>query len=163
PETNKGWGVEITPFAEGVASEELRRSLGLLMGAVAAVLLLACVNVAGLCLTRGLARRREVAIRLALGACRARIVRRVGIGGALLCAAGTVVGIALGYACIRVFTTLLPAHTLPAEAEITLNGPVLLFTVGLTVLTTLVCAVFPAVQATRVGLSEAFLRSANTS
>ena len=155
PETNKSWGVQVTPFADQVVNRELKHSLRLLMAAVGAVLLIVCVNVASVFLTRGLARQREVAIRLSLGASRARLIRQFATEGAVLCFAGTSLGLALGHVLMRAMNAALPAHTIPAEAEIALNGPVLLFTLGLTAVTTLGCAVIPAWQATRGGPADA--------
>jgi putative ABC transport system permease protein len=164
PDTNKGCGIAVAPFAEYVVSRELRQSLKLLMSAAAAVLLIACVNVASLFLTRGIARQREVAIRLSLGGGRARLIRQFAAEGALLCVVGTGLGLAFGYVVMRGLNVALPAHSVPAEAEIAVNVPVLLFSLALTILTTLVCAVVPAVQTTRAELAEALRkRSANAS
>ena len=148
PDTNKGWSVRVSLFQDGVVSRSLRQTLNLLMLAVGAVLAIAGVNVAHLFLTRGLAREREIAVRLSLGASRARLVRQFAVEGTLLCFAASALGAVLAYGLIRIFGALLPAHALPAEAEVSLNVPVLLFALGLTIVTTVLCAVIPAVRVT---------------
>lgn len=155
PETNKEWGVRIEPFRDGVVSGPLRRSLGLLMIAVAVVLAIACANVASLGLTRGLAREREVAIRLSLGASRARLIRQFATEGGLLCAAGSGLGLALGNIIKIGINAALPPGSLPGVREISISAPVVLFTLGLMIATTLVCALLPAARTTRPELAGA--------
>ena len=143
-----------------------RTSILVLMGAVGFVLLIACSNVANLLLARAESRKRELAIRAALGAGRIRIILQLMTESLLLAAAGAACGLVLGFAGIH---TLLSVNTagLPRigkEGELVhLDTHVLLFTLGLTLLTTLLFGLFPALQATRTDLSTTIKESASRS
>jgi putative ABC transport system permease protein len=137
PDTNKGWSIVLRPYASIVTSSDLRRSLYVLLAAVGMVLLIGCVNVANVMLARALVREREVAIRLALGAGTARLVRQFLTESVLLSASGGALGIAIGYITMSLLKTTLAAlplniaalpMLLPAEASIALDWRVLLFT-----------------------------------
>jgi putative ABC transport system permease protein len=154
PDSNKGWGVAVDPFGDTVVGTQLRRSLYVLLGAVGMVLLIACANLANLTLARGMAREREVAIRASLGAGRGRLMRQFLTESILLSVAGGVLGLALGYGMMAALKTALPPFSLPREANVTLDGTVLVFTLGLAVLTGVVCGLFPALQATRPDLAN---------
>src|SRR3972149_4974768 len=109
--------------------------LAIMSGSVGMVFLIVCSNAASLMLSRGLARRREMALRAALGAGRGRIVRQLLTESLLLALLGGAGGVALAYGCLHVTLTLVPPGTIPDESEITINMPVLLFTIGTSVLT----------------------------
>lgn len=154
PDSNKDWGVGLDPLAETIVGRELRASLYVLLAATGMVLLIACANLANLSLMRVVGREREIAIRLALGAGRATLARQFLTESLLLSLAGGIAGLGLGYAAMRGLQAAMPPFLLPSEAAVTLDGPVLLFSVGLTVLTGLVVGLFPAFQATRRSLTN---------
>src|SRR5260370_2297336 len=116
-----------------MAHKDLRQSLLVLLAAVGAVLLIGCVNLANLLLVRGAGREREVAVRAALGAGRARLVRQFLTESVLLAGIGGAVGVALGWALMLGLTVWIPPLLLPAEADGSLNCHVLLFAVAIVV------------------------------
>ena len=147
--------VELLPGSENGLREYMRKPLWLLVALTGAVLLLACANLANLLLARATAREREFAVRLAIGAGRARIVRQLLTESLLLSAAGTVVGLALAFLTDRVLLRIyLPAD---AAAEFVVSpipdGRVLAFVVGAMVLTSLVFGLLPAVRGSRTEIT----------
>ena len=126
---------------------EVRSGLWLLMGAVGLLLLIACANVANLALARGESRGRELAVRAALGAGRRRLVGLLLTESALLAIAGGVAGLALSAVAVRALPALLPLD-LPALVadRVALNGPVVLFAVGVTTLSALLFGLVPALR-----------------
>jgi putative ABC transport system permease protein len=120
-----------------------------LLGAVLLLLLIACSNVANLILTRATVRKKEMAVRAALGASRARMVQQFLMESLILAAAGCAVGCLLAYAGIRALVPEIPYNTFPQEAVITLNPAVLLFSLGIAMLATLLCSVVPAIRVLR--------------
>ena len=155
PEFKKGWSVAVDAYAAVLVGEPLRRSLYVLLAAVGMVLLIACANLANLSVARGLAREREVAIRASLGAGRGRLIRQFLTESVLLALAGGGLGLALGYALMRILEASLPPFLLPREAVIAMDGRVLLFALALSLLTGLLCGVLPALQATKPDLVSA--------
>jgi len=149
PDTNRERGVRVTPLLEQTVAH-VRPALGILLAAVGFVLLIACANVADLLLARAVARRREMAIRAALGADRARIMRQLLTESALLAAGGAAVGLALAYAALAALPTLVPEGALPRTGSITLDTSVLLFTLAIGLLTALLFGLAPALAAARV-------------
>jgi len=141
---------------EGLVAD-YRSSLLALVGAVAMVLLIACANVANLLLARAIGRRREIAIRAALGAGRGRLVRQLLTESFLLSAGGAILGTALGYAAIR---ALLYVNTagLPRVGEngslVGLDWRVLAFTAAITLVTSILFGLFPALHVSRVELAN---------
>jgi predicted permease len=138
-----------------VASGEMRTSLLLLLGAVGFLLLIACTNVANLQLARGAGRGRELAVRLALGASRGRVVRQLLTESLVLSIAGGVLGVLLSYALVHVIVTLMPDYYVPNEARVTMNGWVLAFSTVVAVSTGIVSGLVPAWQCTRPDVNEA--------
>ena len=145
PETNRGRGVRIVPWSESVG-QNIRPALLLLMGAVGCVLLIACANVASLLLARTATRKKELAIRAALGAGRARLMRQLLLESLPLAALAGLAGWMLASWGLKLILALLPEDLLPAEATVRLDARVLLFALGLTLLTTLLCGLLPALR-----------------
>jgi putative ABC transport system permease protein len=155
PKSNKGWGVYVEPLKNDFLPSERKQTLWLLLGAVAFILLIACVNVANLLLARGLARQKELAVRSALGASRRTIFEQLITESLLLAVAGGLLGIGVGYAMLQGLLAIMPRDTLPNEADLTLNIPVLLFTLAATTLAGLLFGSAPAWYASRVDPGEA--------
>lgn len=127
----------------------IRKQLWILLTAVGLLLLIACVNVSNLMLARAGARSREMAVRASLGAGRFRIARQLLTESLLLGLTAAALGAVLAFATLRAAVAIIPPGTIPDEAQISLNIPVLLFTLGLSVVTALLFGVAPAFQAAR--------------
>ena len=153
PDSNKGWGVVVERYADVLVSDSLKHSLYILLAAVGMVLLISCANIANLMLVRGTARDREISIRSALGGERRRIIRQFLTESVLLSAAGGILGLGVGYAGMAALRAAIPPYTLPAEASVAIDLPVLLFTFALSVLTGIVFGLAPAVMVTRGDLA----------
>ncbi|WP_263416374.1 ABC transporter permease [Terriglobus albidus] len=154
PKSNKGWGVFVEPLKNDFLPSERKQTLWLLLGAVAFILLIACVNVANLLLARGLARQKELAVRSALGASRRTIFEQLITESLLLAITGGLLGIGVGYAMLQGLVAMMPRGTLPTEADLHLNLPVLLFALALTTLAGLLFGSAPAWYASRVDPGE---------
>ena len=150
PKSNKGWGAFVEPLKNDFMPKERIQTLWLLLGAVGFVLLIACVNVANLLLARGTARQKEIAIRSALGAARSAIFAQFLTENLLLALIGGVLGVVVGEAALHGLIAAMPRDTLPSEADLSLNLPILLFTFGASTLAGLLFGCAPAWYATRV-------------
>jgi putative ABC transport system permease protein len=148
PESNKEWSVRLASFYDWLIPEPTRRSLGLLFAAVGVLLLIACANVASLMLARGSARRKELSIRLALGAARWRISRQLLTESLLLAFASGLAGLAVGAAATRLLVAYGPA-TLPRLGEARLDATVVAFGLATAIATVLVFGLVPAIQESR--------------
>jgi macrolide transport system ATP-binding/permease protein len=148
--------VLITPAARGLSDARAKFSLParILMAVVGLLLLLACGNVANLLLARGLARKREITVRLALGAGRWRVIRQLLTESTLLAIAGAVAGAAVGQWTSRLLLASLSTRQLPVVLSTALNGRTLLFTAGALAFTVIVCGLAPSLAATRGALAE---------
>ncbi len=149
----KRFSTSILTLAESVVGQ-FRSMLFVLMAAVSMLLLIACSNVANLLLARASAREREIATRASLGATRWRLVRQLLSESLVLAVAGGVLGCLLAWAGLKGLVAIIPDGSIPSEAVIRLNGPVLLFTLGVAFLTALLCGLAPALHATRRNLIE---------
>ncbi len=154
PDSNKDWSVGVDLLAETIVGSQLRSSLYVLLSAVGMVLLIACANLANLSLMRVVGREREIAIRVALGAGRWTLARQFLTESLLISFAGGALGVLLGQLAMSGLKAVMPQYALPSEANVTLDGRVLLFSFALTVLTGLVVGLFPAVKATRPNLTQ---------
>lgn len=152
PETNSGWNVKLMPMQEYTV-RAIKPALWVLLAAVGCVLLIACVNVANLLLTRAAGRQKELTIRSALGAGRGRIVRQLLTESLLLSLVGGTMGLLLAYWGVELLLSLAPAN-LPRISEVTLDNRVLLFTAATTLLTGFLFGLLPAWQAARLHLNE---------
>jgi putative ABC transport system permease protein len=150
PDTNAGVTLRIVPLRERLLGS-VQPALVVLLGTTAFVLLIACANVANLMLARATGRAREIAVRAALGASRARVARQLLVESLLLSLCGGLLGLGLARAVLLVLPRLNP-EGLPRLGTVALNGPVLLFTLAVALVTGLAFGLLPAVQAGRSDL-----------
>lgn len=139
---------DLLSFEETFPSS-IREDLWILFGAVGLLLLIACANVSNLLLSKAAGRQREMAVRAALGGSRPRIVRQLLTESLLLALAGGILGVALAFAALRLILLLVPPNTIPDESEVALNLPVLLFTLAVSISTSVLFGLAPAMYASR--------------
>src|SRR5262245_9852008 len=159
PKENQGWTVQLTDCSASL-SQDSRKALLLLMGAVGFELLIACANVSNLLLTRAATRRREMAIRLALGATRRVVVRQLLTESLLLSLFGGVLGLLMAIWGVDALTRLLPQLNFTFQSlselrgEIRIDRVALLFTVSISILTGMIFGLAPGWQAARTDVNE---------
>lgn len=153
PETNAGETVVVTPLLENLVGK-YRTNLGLLLGAVALVLLIACANLANLFAARGAAREREFAIRAAVGASRAQIVRQLLIESIVVALLGGALGFVIALWARDTLSILAPQNVARFQ-EVSFDAPVLVFTFAVATLTALLFGLWPAWQTSRTDVQVA--------
>ena len=152
PNTNRGNSVDVEPLLDAIVGD-LKGTLLLLLGAVGFVLLIACANVAHLLLARSAERGREVAVRAALGAGRWRLARQMLTESLLLAVCGGALGLLIGVWGTEALVSAVPSGT-PRIQEVALDSSVLIFSLGVTLLTGVFFGTFPALHITRADLHE---------
>jgi len=155
PGSHTGWSGDVRPLREDYAGAKLHLILFSMLGAVICVLLIACSNVANLLLARATVRQREVAVRAAFGAGRLRLLRQFLTESGVIGLLGGLVGLAFAYWGIRWIEISIPAdNPLPFWMKFTIDGTVLLYTFGISLLTGLLFGIAPAFQALKTDLHE---------
>jgi predicted permease len=155
PQSNKDWGVRLDRFQDRVVDDHLKTALWILLAAVGAVLLIACVNLANLLLVRASAREREVAVRTAIGAKSWQLLRQFLTESLLLAFLGGCLGVGVAIGLLRLLQHSLPQFYLPSEASVAVDLRALFFMSLLVILTGVLFGVAPAFQATRVDAADA--------
>jgi putative ABC transport system permease protein len=161
PETNTSIGAVVTPLHEHVVGN-IKPALLILLGAVAFVLLIACANVANLLLARAAVRQKEIALRLALGAGRTRLIRQFLTESVLLATFGGGIGLLLSILGLSVLKRFIPPNISQAQA-ITIDAKVLIFTVLVSLVTGLIFGLAPATQAANFNLNDTLKESGRDS
>ena len=153
---DQGWKVAVVPLDSEIVGSS-RRLLLVLLGAVGMVLLIACANAANLLLARASTRHREIAVRLALGAPRSRVVRQLLTESLLISFVGGAVGLALAWVGVKALVSLLPA-SFPRTHDIHVSAPVFAFTFAVSVVTGILFGLAPALQASRTDPNQGLHR-----
>ena len=158
PPSLRGSGVRLvsaaTPIFDPAARESASRLAWLVAAVAAFVLLIACANVANLLIVRGSARRRELGVRLAVGASRGRVVRQSVAETAVLCVAGGLAGIAVAHLTLEAIVALAPPSAIPPGITVALDARIILFAAALSLVTGLLFSTVPAWQASRADLAH---------
>jgi predicted permease len=158
----KEWGFAVDPFAQLLVGDTLRRSIYLAFGAVVMVLLIACANVANLALAKGTTRRKEMALRAALGASRSRLIMQLLTESLILCLLGGVTGVALGAVLLRIAKPLV-ATSLPFTADLTMDLRVLGFAAAAVMAVLILTGLLPSLRTSFGKLSSALNEAARGS
>ena len=153
PEDDRGWGAVVVPLHDDLVSD-VRPALLVLLGAVGCILLIACVNVVNLSLAKTFSRQKEIAIRTAMGASSARVVRQVLVESVLLALIGGALGLAYAHSGVRLIMAFL-ADKVPRSVDVGLDLKVLVFTVAVSVFTGIIAGILPALHLSRANVNEA--------
>jgi predicted permease len=153
PADDKGWGAQVITVRDDLVGD-VRPALLMMLGAVGFVLLIACANVANLLFGRAFSRRKEIAIRSALGASRTNVTQLLLLESVMVAIAGGALGLFTAHFSIELLLKFF-ADKLPRIGEIGLSGPVLLFTLGLSIVTGLASGLLPALGMTSGDLADA--------
>jgi putative ABC transport system permease protein len=162
PDSNKGWSVAVVPLLDWLVPREIRTTLVALLGAVGMVLLIACANVANLLLARSEARRKEMAIRAALGAAAARISRQLLTESLLLSLTGGALGVALGSGIVEIARQTL-VDIVPRAEKVSIDLNVLAFAFGVSLFTGLLFGMAPLLRLGRTWSLDALHQAGRTS
>jgi predicted permease len=154
PATNAKLGISVVPLHEKVVGQ-VRTTLLVLLATVAFVFLIACANVANLTLTRAVARRKEMALRVAIGATRLRLIRMALTEMLCLAIAGGAAGIAIAFASVRALSAMLPPASLPRQDELAIGPIALLFAAAISIAGAILAGIVPAAQAAGARVGEA--------
>jgi putative ABC transport system permease protein len=149
PDANKDWGVGVSTISDWYIGARMRQTLYILLAAVGMVLLIACANLANLFLMRVVARQREIAIRVAVGASRGSLIRGFLTESLVISLAGGALGVGLGHLFLIGLKAFAPVSSVPPETEVGLDSGVLLFSFLVSILVGLLIGLLPAVQASR--------------
>jgi putative ABC transport system permease protein len=162
PEMNTNWSALVVPLMEQTVGNS-RDTLIVLLGAVGFVLLIACANVSNLLLMRAAGRRREMTVRVALGAGRWRLLHQTAVESLLLAVAGGLLGFALAYWCVPAVIRILPVgYPLPRRGEIAVDSTVLWFSLAVSLACGLFFGIFPALQVDRTRLAYGLKQGGRT-
>ncbi len=157
----KDWGIRLVTFQQLIVGTALQTSLLVLLGGVASVLLIACVNVANLLLGRAISREKEMALRTALGASRPRLLRQLLVESLVLSGAGGALGLMAAFWAVHLIDVALPPNVLPFST-VQVDGTVLAFALGVTIATGLLFGIAPAWSMARVELVRALRQADRT-
>jgi len=157
----KDWGVQLTTFPQWIITSQLRTALLVLLSAVIFVLLIACANMANLLLARATGRQQEIAVRLALGAGRQRLIRQLLTESALLSLLGGAIGVLTAIWIVRSLGASLPAGLLPVS-DLSVDSTVIFFALGISVCTGLLFGLAPAMQSANSDLNTILKQGGRT-
>ncbi len=163
PDTHKNHGIAVKTFHEVMNGGTIRMVFLLMLGAVGFVLLIACANVANMLLSRALTRRREISIRVALGAGRGRIIRQLLVESVLLAFLGGLLGLALSVGAVDAFATAVQDVGKPAWIHFDMDYVVFSYFAALSLFSGILFGLLPALQAARVDLNDALKEGAKSS
>ena len=155
----KEFKITVTSLMDAYTEDSLKEMVYILFGAVLMLLMIACSNVANLLLARATARETEFALRTSLGASRWRLIQQLLAESFVLAVAGTAFGGVLAFIGIQWVKSAIPVMALPAEMEIRFSSQALLATIGVTIVTTLLCGIVPALRAGRGNLQQRLMGS----
>ena len=154
PQTNEGVAAVIQPFTKEYVGDDVSAMLYTMLGAVFFVLIIACANVANLLLGRAAIRSKEIGVRTALGASRSRVIRQFLSEAAILCAVGAALGLLIAVVGVRLFNDAMSGTNAPFWIDIRIDPVSLAFVLGVALFSSIVAGTLPALQASRIDVSE---------